>query len=80
MAMQSITVTRKIEVPEGATHYIGDLLDGPVFFKRTTNDTKTFDGWSVWKGRDWYLDFWEPTPPAWWNMQPIPFTEQQKAG
>lgn len=62
--MPTITVTRtyQVEVPEGATHYRGDILDDPTWFKRTKNDTGTFDGWSMWKDGDWYLEQWWPEP------------------
>lgn len=33
--MRVIKVVRTVEVPDGATHFFGDLLDDPAFYKMT---------------------------------------------
>lgn len=80
MAIRNVTLDRQIDVPEGATHYMGDIVGDCLFFKRTVNETKTFDGWSIWKNNDWYLDYWYPELPEHWSVRPIPFADSPKAG
>ena len=64
-----LTITRIIDAPDGATHYAGDILDEPAWYKRTVNETGTFDGWSVYRSGDWYLDSWYHPTPHW--VEPI---------
>jgi hypothetical protein len=51
-----IQVTVEVEVPDGATHYIGDLLDGPAWLKCTQIGV-VGDHWWFWSpdDRGWFL-------------------------
>lgn len=68
MKIQVIT-TQTINVPDGATHYSGELLDEPLWYKRTPDELSKIGGhyWSSWKRGGWYIDFWSdaPTDPEW---------------
>ena len=48
-----IKVTVEVEVPEGATHYAGEILDDPTYWKSLQRSD----------GEHWYI--WEAERRAW---------------
>ena len=43
-----VKIVVDIDVPNGATHYTGSLLDDPIWFKFTVNSTKVIRVWCYW--------------------------------
>lgn len=62
-------VTREVPVPNGATHYSGDLLDGPEFFK-VTQVGVAGDHWWRWDPERVTWVFTSHARPAW--IEPLP--------
>jgi hypothetical protein len=62
----------EVDAPDGATHYCGDLLCEPEFYKHYVNSTGTFNGWLYWnrkKNDSWYIH--GETPPHFLKEIPI---------
>lgn len=55
-----VKVITQVEVPDGATHYHGDILDTPTFFKCT--QVGGFDHWWYY-AHGWLL--FGHSPPNW---------------
>lgn len=66
-------VAVQVEVPDGATHFTGNLLDEAEFYKR--KDVAGFPQWFWWAPHlgEWMLH--GDRPPHW--AQPIPFLEER---
>lgn len=66
-----VRVAVSLAIPPGATHYSGDLLDDPTFWRWKANSTGTVMGWQYWNARrgEWMLGS-EQTPHF---LQAIPF-------
>lgn len=52
-----IKVISEIEAPDDATHYSGDILDNPTWWKLSVNSTGTISMWCFWKAqeKEWYV-------------------------
>lgn len=59
-----VTVVHEVQAPDEATHYAGDLLDEPTWWKYSENDTGTFKGWCYYDPNRgaWFIgaDGWKP--------------------
>lgn len=66
-------VAVQVEVPDGASHFTGNLLDEADFYK--CKDVAGFPQWFWWAGArgEWMLQ--GDGPPYW--AQPIPFLEER---
>ena len=65
-----LVVAVEIDAPEGTTHYSGDILDLPTWWKRSTNSTGVITAWyaCVGVGKPWY--FQSEHEPHW--LYPTP--------
>ena len=68
-----VVIAVAIEAPDGATHYSGDILNLPTWWKRSTNSTGIITAWyaCVGAGKPWH--FQSEHEPHWLN--PIPTLE-----
>lgn len=64
--MPTIEVIVKIEIPNGATHYFGDLTDSPTFLKKTYVGVVGAHWWWYDNEKDrWCLHNHSEEPPHW---------------
>ena len=45
LSQMKIPVTIEVEAPDGATHYTGDILDDPIWWKHQVNSTGAIKAW-----------------------------------
>lgn len=57
-------VTVEVDAPDGATHYSGDLLDDPAYYKCVRiNDYGHWFMWTADRPTEWRLSHHGDTPP-----------------